>query len=346
MASIETLQNQQNDQDRARGKKSPSPTPIRIGVSACIIGQEVRFNGGHKLSSFVHDELGPKVEFVPVCPEVEMGLTVPRETIRLVRKEGHERPRLVAPKSGTDHTERMRAFASRKVEELSKMGLSGFIVQKGSPSCGMERVKVYSPEGGMPARNERGVFTRELMQRMPQLPIEEDGRLNDPALREHFLERIFAHKRLENLFAGDWKPADLVAFHSKEKLLVLSHADYRPLGSLVAHRSDYSQDEWGQEYRRLFLDALSQPATVKRHVNVLQHIVGYFRKSLDSVSRHEVAELIEAYRHRAVPLAVPLTLIRHHVRSLGVTYLNVQSYLQSQPQKILPNGTLHRQIYG
>jgi len=313
---------------------------IRIGVSACIIGQEVRFNGGHKRSSYVCEELGEQVEFVSVCPEVEMGLTVPRETLRLVRKEKGGSPILLAPKSGTDHTATMEAFAARRVEELTKMDLCGFIVQKGSPSCGMERVKAYSLKGGMPDRDERGLFTRELMRRMPQLPIEEDGRLNDPVLRNHFVERVFAHRRLKDLFATDWTPADLVAFHSREKLLVLAHSDYRPLGRLVANRSDYSKEEWGIEYQRLFLDALARPATVKRHVNVLQHVAGYFRKGLDAVSRNEVAELIEAYRNRLVPLIVPLTLIKHHARALELQYLNVQTYLHGQPRKLMPQNHL------
>jgi uncharacterized protein YbgA (DUF1722 family)/uncharacterized protein YbbK (DUF523 family) len=314
--------------------------PIRIGVSSCILGQELRFHGGHKLNHFVRDELGPYVEFVPVCPEVEMGLSVPREAMRLVRLEGGGRPILLAPKSGTDHTARMESFAKSKVEALARMDLCGFIVQRGSPSCGMERVKAYSMKGSMLARNERGLFTRELLRRLPQLPVEEDGRLHDPQLREHFVERIFAHRRLKDLFAGDWKPADLIAFHSREKLLVLAHADYRPLGRLVASRAEYSKADWGLEYQRLFLDALSRPATIKRHVNVLQHVAGYFRRGLDSVSRAEVAELIEAYRQRLVPLVVPLTLIRHHVRALGLPYLSQQSYLRGQPRGLSPQNHL------
>lgn len=330
-----------NDSSTAPESEPQPVNPIRIGVSACVIGHEVRWNGGHKRSEFVHTDLGTRVEFVPVCPEVEMGLSTPRETVRLVKRGVDELPGMISPKSSTDHTERMRAFAKRRVQELKELDLSGFIVQKGSPSCGMSRVRVYPPEGGMPDRNGRGLFTEELMTVLPELPVEEDGRLNDTLLREHFLQRIFAFSRLRDLFRRDWKTFDLVEFHSREKLLVLSHSDYRPLGKVVAHRRNYaSQDEWGQAYRRLFLDALAKPATLKKHVNVLQHVVGYFRRGLDTAARAEVAELIEAYRLKIVPLVVPMTLIRHHARELGLSYLNMQTYLHGQPRELLPSNHL------
>lgn len=318
---------------------TPGKGPIRIGVSGCVVGQEVRFNGGHKRSRFVSDQLGAHVEFVPVCPEVEMGLPVPRETIRLVRTE-NEKTRLVASKSGTDYTDRMQAFAESKTKELEDSDLCGFIVQKGSPSCGMERVKAYPQGGGMPLRDERGLFTRELMRRFPRLPVEEDGRLNDPSLREHFLMRVFAYRRLKDLFASDWKASDLVAFHSREKLLVLAHSDYRPLGRLVAHRGEYAHEEWGARYQEMFLDALAKPPSTGKHINVLQHVAGYFRRGLDQVARAEVADLIEAYRNNLVPLVVPLTLVKHHVRSLGLQYLDAQSYLHGNPRRLIPQNQL------
>jgi uncharacterized protein YbbK (DUF523 family)/uncharacterized protein YbgA (DUF1722 family) len=331
-------------QSSSRGTEMPNPPPphkgpLRIGVSACVVGKEVRFNGGHKLSRFVHDELGVHVEFVPVCPEVEMGLPVPRETMRLVRIGGGA-PRLMANKSGNDLTERMLAFAQRKTKELEKLDLCGFIVQKGSPSCGMERVKVYPPGGGMPQRDGRGLFTQELMRRSPRLPVEEDGRLNDPILREHFLVRILANRRLRDLFASDWQARDLIEFHSREKLLILAHADYRPLGRLVANRADYTHEEWGARYQEMFLDALSKPPSIGKHVNVLQHVAGYFRKGLDQVSRAEMSDLIESYRNRLVPLIVPLTLLKHHVRSLGLGYLDGQSYLRGNPLRLVPQNHL------
>ncbi len=329
--------NDSNQLEHALGSVTPETAPpIRIGVSACVVGEEVRWNGGHKLSRFVRDELGSLVEFVPVCPEVEMGLATPRETVRLVKREG-QGPTMISPKSGTDHTEQMQAFAKRRVQQLKKLNLGGFIVQRGSPSCGMERVRIYPKEGGMADRSGRGLFTAELMREIPDLPVEEDGRLCDTLLREHFVQRILAYARMSQLLASDWKPADLVAFHSREKLLVLAHSDYRPLGRVVAHRKDFAtQESWGLAYRELFLAALAKPATVKKHVNVLQHVVGYFRRGLDSTSRTEVAELVEAYRLKTVPLIVPLTLIRHHARNLGLSYLNMQTYLHGQPRKLLP----------
>lgn len=204
----------------------------------------------------------------------------------------------------------------------------------------MERVKVYSPDGGMPQRDGRGLFTHELMRRLPLLPVEEDGRLNDPILREHFLMRVLAYGRLRDLFNGDWKASDLIAFHSREKLLVLAHADYRPLGRLVAHRSELSLEEWGEAYRRAFLEALATPPSIGKHVNVLQHVAGYFRKGLDQVSRAEVTDLIDAYRNKLVPLIVPLTLMKHHVRTLGLKYLDAQSYLHGSHRRLLPQNYL------
>ena len=317
------------------------PSPIRIGVSACVLGQQVRWDGGHKLNFFVLDTLGPSVELVSVCPEVEMGLGTPRAPLRLVARSKGETPRLVTPSTGADHTERMHAYSQRKLAELRKLDLCGFVVQRGSPTCGMERVRIYPQQGASapntnPPHVGRGVFTTELMREFPHLPVEEDGRLSDTLLREHFVERVLAYGRLRDLFASDWSAGDLVAFHSREKLLVLAHSDYRPLGRLVARGKDYPREEWGRRYRELFLNALAKPATVKRHVNVLQHVAGYFRPGLDATSRGEVAELIEAYRLKLVPLVVPLTLMRHHARKLGLQYLNVQSYLHGHPRELLP----------
>jgi uncharacterized protein YbgA (DUF1722 family)/uncharacterized protein YbbK (DUF523 family) len=309
--------------------------PIRIGISACILGQEVRFNGGHKLNGFIRDTLGAFVEFAPVCPEVDIGLGVPRETLRLVGVKG-QMPSLAAPKSGSDHTKKMIAYARRKAAELNKLDLCGFIVQKGSPSCGMERVKVYpAAAGGMPRKDGRGLFTQVLMERLPFLPVEEDGRLNDPLLRENFIERVFAYRRLKSLFSGRWTVGKLVEFHASEKLLLMAHSSYRPLGQLVAKAKSLPRNEVKQSYQQLFLNALSRKTTVKKHVNVLQHVAGYFRDQLDNTSRNEVHELIEDYRRQLVPLIVPMTLMRHHIRALGLDYLAQQSYLSPHPRELM-----------
>ncbi len=314
---------------------TPPQDSIRIGISACIVGQEVRFNGGHKLDRFIRDTLGTYVEFVPVCPEVDIGLGVPRETLRLVRGEGSQ-PLLIAPKSGSAHTAKMLSYARGKVAELSKLDLCGFIVQKGSPSCGMERVKIYpAKEGGAPTKDGRGLFTQVLMDKLPLLPVEEDGRLNDPLLRENFIERAFAYRRLRQLFAGRWTVGDLVKFHASEKLLLMAHGDYKALGQLVAKAKSVPRKELKEEYQRLFLTILGRRSTARKHVNVLQHIAGYFRKQLDQESRDEVHDLIEAYRGGLIPLIVPITLMKHHIRQQGIDYLADQSYLNPHPRELM-----------
>ena len=311
---------------------------LAIGVSACILGQEVRFNGGHKLDHFVRDTLGPYLRFVPVCPEVDIGLGVPRETLRLVRDGSTaESIRMVAPKSDSDHTEAMNSYARKKVNELVAEKLCGFIVQKGSPSCGMERVRVYSKGGGAPTRNGRGLFTQALIERFPNLPVEEDGRLNDPGLRENFIERIFAYRRLRLLFVGRWKVGDLVAFHSREKLLVLAHdrVAYQQLGSLVATAKSQPRGSVAETYERLFMAGLKKIATRKKQTNVLQHVAGHFKKLLDADDKKELGDVIESYRLGLVPLIVPVTLLRHHVRRHEMKYLAQQSYMEPHPTELM-----------
>lgn len=308
---------------------------IRIGISSCILGREVRFDGGHKLDRFIRDTLGAYVEFVPVCPEVEIGLGVPRETLRLVRGTSGQ-TLLIAPKSGTSHTTKMLKYSSKKVSELRNLELCGFIAQRGSPSCGMERVKLYpAKEGGAPNKDGRGLFTQVLMERLPLLPIEEIGRLNDPPLRENFIERVFAYRRLRQLFAGRWALRDLVSFQANEKLLLMAHGDYRTSGRLVAKAKGMPRKELREEYERLFLTVLTRRTTLRKHVNVLQHIAGYFRNVLDKESREEVHELIEQYRAKRVPLVVPLTLMKHHIRHHGIDYLAEQSYLNPHPRELM-----------
>lgn len=309
--------------------------PIRIGISACILGHEVRFNGGHKLDRFIRDTLGAYVEFIPVCPEFEIGLGVPRETLRLVEGSG-SRPSMIAPKSGSDHTQKMVTYARGKTGELAQGDLCGFIVQKGSPSCGMERVKVYpAADGGMPRKDGRGLFTQVLMERLPLLPVEEDGRLNDPLLRENFIERVFAYRRLRRLFGGRWTLGQLVSFHANEKLLLMAHSADKALGQLVARAKQVDRKELKQQYQHLFLTAMARRSTVRKHVNVLQHIAGYFRKRLDDTSRQEVHDLIEAYRQKLVPLVAPVTLMKHHIRALAIDYLRGQTYLEPHPRELM-----------
>lgn len=312
---------------------------IPIGISACILGREVRYNGGHKLDRYIRETLGAYMEFVAVCPEVDIGLGVPRDTLRLIRDEDGAKGsiRLVAPKSGSDHTQKMQTYARKKAKALGSESLCGFIVQKGSPSCGMERVRIYTKPGVAPATNGRGLFTQALMERYPNLPVEEDGRLNDPGLRENFIERVFAYKRLRAFFAGRWSTGKLVPFHSHEKLLLLAHdrKTYTALGRLVAKAKEMDRKALAAEYESLFMACLGKKASRGKHANVLQHIAGYFKKQLGSDDRKELQEIIENYRLGQVPLVVPITMMRHYIRKFGVGYLAEQSYLEPHPVELM-----------
>ncbi|MBP1688446.1 MAG: YbgA [Deltaproteobacteria bacterium] len=314
--------------------REPAADRIRIGVSSCLLGQEVRYNGGHKRDAFLVETFGRYVDWLPVCPEVELGMGTPREPVRLVR-DG-EAVRMVGTTSQVDHTTAMRSFARRRAAELAADGLCGYVLKKDSPSCGMERVRVYGA-GGMPARSGRGFFAEALMQRYPTLPVEEEGRLCDPRLRENFVERVFAYRRLRGLFDGRWKLGDMVAFHTAHKLQLLAHSTpaYQELGRLVAGAKALTRGELRERYEAVFMAALQVLATPRRHVNVLQHMIGYFRQQLDDASRRELLALVEDYRSGLVPLIVPITLIRHYVRRFAVAYLDGQTYLDPHPKELM-----------
>jgi uncharacterized protein YbgA (DUF1722 family)/uncharacterized protein YbbK (DUF523 family) len=316
---------------------------IRIGISSCLLGEQVRYDGGHKRDRFVDETLRPFVTFVPVCPEVELGLGTPREAIRIERSG--DALRLVGTRSGRDHTRAMRAYAARRAAALARLDLSGYILKKGSPSCGMERVPVYSSvsaastaraAAGGKERTGRGFFATELIARLPLLPVEEEGRLQDPKLRENFIERVFAHRRVTDLFAGRWTVGDVVRFHTREKMLLLAHSrvDYDALGRLVANARALSRAELAERYAAGFMSALGKIATRGRHANVLSHMAGYFKRAIPPSDRAELAAGIDDYRRGLVPLVVPLTLVRHHVRARGVEYLAGQSYLEPHPKEL------------
>jgi uncharacterized protein YbgA (DUF1722 family)/uncharacterized protein YbbK (DUF523 family) len=307
---------------------------LRIGVSACLLGQEVRFDGGHKRDDFLTTILGPHVEFVPVCPEVEMGLGTPRETLRLVRQGSSLR--MVTTRSGIDHTDGMHRWASRRLEDLAHENLSGYVLKKDSPSCGMERVKTYGA-GAMPARNGRGLFASALLDRLPLLPVEEEGRLSDAVLRENFIERVFAYRRLRDLFQPRWTAGALVAFHTAHKMTLLAHSTTaaNDLGRLVARARSRVRADLRRDYETLFMRALAIPATRARHTNVLQHMAGHLKNLLDHASRTELAGCIDEYRRGLVPLVVPLTLLRHYLRRHHVPYLQGQVYLEPHPRELM-----------
>jgi len=288
---------------------TPSTHPIRIGISACLLGQEVRFDGGHKRDPFLTDTFGRFVEWVPVCPEAEAGLGTPREAMRLVRSGG---VRLLTVKTARDVTATLDEFSERRVAELAEEDLSGYVLKKDSPSCGLDRVKVYDAHN-VPARSGRGRFAAKLLERYPDLPVEEEGRLSDPRLRESFVDRVFGYWRLRGLFGRRWTVGALVRFHTANKLILMAHSPqaYQQLGRLVARATTVSRDELERRYAHGFMAALSVPATRARHTNVLQHMAGHFKRSLDPASKSELADAIEAYRRGIVPLIVPVTLVRH-----------------------------------
>lgn len=306
---------------------------IRLGVSSCLLGEKVRFDGGHKLDHFLTDTLGRFVEFVPVCPEVEVGLPTPRETLRLVGEPGAQR--LVFSKSGEDITDRMMAWAQKRVTALEKENLCGFIFKAKSPSSGMERVKLYD-RNGVPNKQGVGLFAQAFMEHFPLLPVEEDGRLHDPGLRENFIECIFTLKRWRDTREGGMTRGKLVDYHTRHKLLLLSHSTeiYRQMGKLVARAKEVEEDVLYKDYLALLMKGLRLKTTVSKHVNVLQHVLGYFKNHLSSDEKQEVLDLLDNYRARLIPLIVPVTLLNHFVRKYDQAYLKKQVYLNPHPKEL------------
>jgi uncharacterized protein YbgA (DUF1722 family)/uncharacterized protein YbbK (DUF523 family) len=304
---------------------------IKIGVSACLMGENVRWNGGHKWDHFLTDTLGQYVEYVPVCPEVECGLGIPRETLRLVGDA--DAPRLVTSRTNIDHTDRMQNWASGRLKKLETEDLCGFIFKSDSPSSGMMRVKVYNNKG-MPEKKGVGIFARAFMEKFPRIPVEEEGRLHDPKLRENFIETIFALNRWRDALKQAPKMNHLVDFHTRHKLLFLSHSNalYKEMGKLVARGSKVTSiaDVYDQ-YEKFMMEALGLKTTIKKNINVLQHIMGYFKNNLSADEKSELLELIDQYRDEFVPLIVPVTLINHYVRKYKEPYLAVQTYLNPHP---------------
>jgi uncharacterized protein YbgA (DUF1722 family)/uncharacterized protein YbbK (DUF523 family) len=306
---------------------------VKLGISACLLGETVRYDGGHKLERFLTDTLGQYVQYVPVCPEVECGLPIPREAMHL---EGDPNsPRLVTIRTRQNMTDRMIRWALKRVVELEKEDLCGFIFKSDSPSSGMERVKVYK-EKGMPVKKGVGVFARIFMEHFPLLPVEEEGRLHDPSLRENFIERIFTLRRWREALIKKESRGIVVDFHTKHKLLILSHSPkhYQAMGKLVARAKELSLREFYQQYQTLLMASLYLKSSPKKNANVLQHMMGYFREQLSADEKRELLEVIEAYRKGYTPLIVPITLIQHYVRKYDQPYLKEQIYLNPHPLEL------------
>ena len=306
---------------------------IKLGISACLLGKNVRYDGGHKLDLFLTETLGQYVEYVPVFPEVECGLPVPRESMHL---EGNpDSPRLMTIHTKQDLTERMIQWARKRVAGLEKKGLCGFIFKSDSPSSGMERVKVYN-EKGMPVKKGVGMFARIFIEHFPLLPVEDEGRLHDPKLRDNFIERIFALKRWREVISKKESRGILVEFHTKHKLLILSHSPkhYQMMGKLTAKAKEIPIKELYRQYQTLLMESLELKTTPKKNANILQHMMGYFKEQLSADEKQELLEVIDHYRQEYIPLIVPITLIQHYVRKYDRPYLKQQVYLNPHPLEL------------
>lgn len=309
-------------------------TPVRLGISRCLLGDQVRYDGGHKRDRFLTDVLGRYVEWVPICPEVEAGFGTPREAMRLVGDP--RKPQLLTIKTERDVTKPLVAFTGRKLDELQDLELSGFIFKKDSPSCGIERVRVFNRHG-MPSRNGVGLFARAFMERFPLVPIEDEGRLCDPAIRDHFIERVFCYQRWQHLLHGSPTRQTVVQFHTAHKYLLLAHSRerYQSLGRLVAEAHRYRPKDLVERYGSLFMEALTVRATRRKHVNVLQHLVGHLKERLQPRERAELDGVIRDYHEGLVPLIVPMTLIKHYVTMYEITYVQDQVYLNPHPKELM-----------
>jgi uncharacterized protein YbgA (DUF1722 family)/uncharacterized protein YbbK (DUF523 family) len=296
----------------------------RVGVSSCLLGEKVRYNGGHSRSRFLTDALGPYVEWVRYCPEMEIGLGTPRETLRLT--DDH---RLVNRSGTRDHTAAMAALPI-------PADLDGYVFKAKSPSCGIHGIPRYRADGVVVGRGGKGLFAERLMAACPLLPVEDEGRLNDAMLREAFVERVFARARLRELFDGGWRPRDLVGFHTRHKLQILAHDPvlYREAGRVVAEAGTRPQEETEAAYRQVFGEAMSRKATRGRHTNALHHAFGQVGESLDDRRRHDVVDKIEAYRRGEIPLSVPIALLSHHAAGDGVAWAADQTYLAPFPAEL------------
>jgi uncharacterized protein YbgA (DUF1722 family)/uncharacterized protein YbbK (DUF523 family) len=306
---------------------------IKIGISACLLGEKVRYDGGHRLDQYITETLGRYFEWVPVCPEVEYGLPVPREAMHLSGEPSS--PRLVTVRTGIDHTDGMKKWAADKLIRLEKENLCGFIFKSKSPSSGIGGIKVYSSSGI--TNKGTGIFGGAFMHYFPLIPAIDDGRLHNPDLRENFIEQVLVYNRWQEFLKKGAGIRELIAFHTDLKLLILSHSPkhYSALGILVARAKIYRPDALYSEYIKILMEGLRLIATVKKNANVLLHIAGYFKKRLSSQDKRELLEVIEEYHKGYIPLIVPVVLINHYVRKIDEPYLKMQFYLNPHPVELM-----------
>lgn len=306
---------------------------IRLGISSCLLGERVRYDGGHKLDPFLTRTVGRYVEWVPVCPEAGSGLPVPRDAMRLMG--GPSRPRLVTIDSGIDHTDRLLGWAKKKLARLEPLDLCGFVLKSRSPSCGLRAVKIFTKRG-RPSGSGPGLFAGALMDRFPLLPVEDEERFRDPVLRENFIERLFVYKRWTQYRRRDGSVGGLFSFHEEHELLVIAHSrdHHATLGKLVSAAGKMKQGELLARYGATLLEGLRYIATTRKNTNVLRRLAGYFRRQISPEERWELGGAIEDYCQGLVPLVVPVTLIRHYAREYGSEYLVRQRFLNPDPLEL------------
>jgi len=307
---------------------------LKLGISSCLLGHKVRYDGGHKYDAWLVETLGQYVDYVPVCPEAGCGMSIPREALRLVGTKDDYR--LITVKTGIDYTDQMLEFSYETLKRLESEQLCGYVFKSKSPSSGMERVKVYPPHGGAAGKTGVGIWAREFMRAYPLLPVEEEGRLHDPVLRENFIERIFIMQRWWKMINSKPRAGDLVKFHTIHKYLIMAHSPqhYREMGKLVAAIRDLPFKQVLMNYLELLMTACKRAATPSKNHNVLLHILGYFKNELDHFEKQELIRLIDQYKDGMIPLIVPVTLINHYVNKYNKAYLGDQVYLNPHPMEL------------
>ena len=308
---------------------------IKIGVSSCLMGEKVRWNGDHKQGRYVQEILGSYFEYVPVCPEVEVGMGVPRETVALYGTL--EAPKMISQKTKTDWTERMNNYVKGQMKRLTHEDLCGYIFESKSPSCGIGRVPVFSETDFNKARHRAGMFASAFIKPFPLVPIEDEGRLNDARIRKNFIVRVFSFNRLQQLLGKGFSKGALVNFHTRHKFLLLAHSrkHYTALGKLVANVKSFKPKEIKAEYSRLYMEALTYKSTPKKNTDVLLHMMRFLKKVLSKGEKEDILTTIEDYRKELLPLIVPVTLIHHQVKKHNIVYLLDQVYLNAHPKELM-----------
>lgn len=304
---------------------------ISVGISSCLLGQQVRYDGGHKKNDYITQTLGEYFEFIPFCPEMASGMGAPRPPIQL-RQTEHGLRCVGVKDHDLDFTEQLKQCSENQDHWLQN--LCGYILKKDSPSCGMERVKVYTKD--YPNRVGTGIFSQYIQEHFPLLPMEEEGRLGDPRLRENFIQRVYIMQRWKQLNADGLSLNKLTVFHSRHKLIAMSHDQNlaRALGKLAASATKDNLQHVCQQYGIDLMQCLKITASRSNHVNVLQHIQGYLKTQLDDGDKKELIETIERYRLGYLPLIVPITLLRHHFRKMPDPFIGRSFYMAPYPEEL------------